>query len=328
MARKPTDPVTDESVITASLVTKSFGEETAVRELSVSIQRGKIFGLIGPSGCGKTTTVRLFTGVYQPTSGSLEVLGVPPQKFSPEVRRRIGYMPQLFAFFPDLTVWENLNFAASIYGMGLFRGKKLRSALELVELMQHKGKLARNISGGMQRRLSLAATLVHEPELIFLDEPTAGVDPVLRKKFWDYFRELHHGGRTLLVTTQYVSESAYCDLVGVMSGGRLLYVDTPEGLRKRAFGGDLIELRLQGKAGSETLQTLADIPQVISQMVVSNNTVRIVVQDAGEALPAIIEVAGRRLQIQSAEQYLPPFDEVFLELMKQNDEQIREQTIA
>lgn len=315
-----------QAVIVANAVTKSFGDETAVRELSMSIDRGTIFGLIGPSGCGKTTSVRLFTGVYRPTSGNLEVLGVRPRRFHSSVRRRIGYMPQLFALFPDLTVWENLNFAASIYGMGPFRRKKLNRALELVELNQHRHKLARNISGGMQRRLSLAATLVHEPELIFLDEPTAGVDPVLRKKFWDYFRQLHETGRTLFVTTQYVSEAAYCDLVGVMNSGRLLYIDTPLGLRKRAFGGDLIELRLAGRAGSQTLQTLADLPQVSSQMIVGPNTVRLAVDDAGEALPAIIEATSGRLQIQSAEQYFPPFDEVFLELMRQHEEEAGQAT--
>src|SRR5512143_371187 len=233
--------VTD-SVISVQHLTKKFGDETAVQDVSFDVSRASIFGFIGPSGSGKTTTIRLLTGVYTPTDGQVIVLDHNPAQFSRNERARLGYMPQLFVLYPNLTVWENLNFAASLYGMGLFRGKRLKGALKFVELYEHRWKLARDISGGMLRRLSLAATLVHDPQLIFLDEPTAGIDPVLRRKFWDHFRELKSQGRTIFITTQYVSEADNCDLVGVMNEGRLVLVDTPDRLRQRAMGGDVVEL--------------------------------------------------------------------------------------
>jgi len=173
-----------DSVISAKNLTKKFGDETAVEDVSFDVPRSSIFGFIGPSGSGKTTTVRLLTGVYTPTEGQATVLDHNPARFSQNDRARLGYMPQLFVLYPHLTVWGNLDFAASLYGMGLSRGKRLKAALTFVELYEHRSKLARNISGGMLRRLSLAATLVHDPELLFLDEPTAGIDPVLRHKFW------------------------------------------------------------------------------------------------------------------------------------------------
>jgi ABC-2 type transport system ATP-binding protein len=232
-----------DSVISARHLIKKFGDETAVQDVSFEVPRASIFGFIGPSGSGKTTTVRMLTGVYTPTSGQVLVLGCNPAKYSQNERARLGYMPQLFVLYPNLTVWENLNFAASLYGMSLFRGRLLKEALTFVELYEHRSKLARNISGGMLRRLSLASTLVHDPQLLFLDEPTAGIDPVLRRKFWDHFRELKNQGRTIFITTQYVSEADNCDLVGVQNNGKLLLVDTPQGIRHHAYGGDIVDFR-------------------------------------------------------------------------------------
>ncbi len=251
------------NVVEVKDLTKQFGEQVAVDQISFSVPRGSIFGFIGPSGCGKTTTVRLLTGIYKPTRGEATVLDRAPDKFTRAERENIGYMPQNFVLYPDLTVWENLNFAASIYGLGLKRSKRLNRLLDFVELQEHKRKLARNISGGMMRRLTLAATLVHEPELLFLDEPTAGIDPVLRRKFWDYFETLREAGTTLFITTQYVSEAAYCDLVGVMNKGRLLMVDTPDGLMRRALGGEVIDLRTDGPIDYLVLKDMEQLPFVL-----------------------------------------------------------------
>ena len=164
-----------ETVIKMRDVTKRFGEVAAVSNITLDVPQGGIFGFIGPSGCGKTTTVRLLIGNYEATDGDIEVLRKSPEDFIADDLRQIGYMPQLFILYPELTVWENLNFAASIYGYPMDRDERLHELLDLVELTGHENKLARNISGGMQRRLSLASTLVHQPELIFLDEPTAEV---------------------------------------------------------------------------------------------------------------------------------------------------------
>ena len=157
-------------------------------------------------------------------------------------RSGIGYLPQSPALFGDLSVWENLNFHASMYGLALRRRKRLRQLLEWVELSDDGNKRVRDTSGGMQRRLALAATFVHDPSYLFLDEPTAGIDPILREKFWNQFRTLAGDGRTLLVTTQYVGEASFCDYVGLLSDGELLMFDTPQNLRRAAFDGEVIDV--------------------------------------------------------------------------------------
>jgi ABC-2 type transport system ATP-binding protein len=303
-------------------MTKKFLDEPAVQDVTFDIPAGMIFGFIGPSGSGKTTTIRLLTGFYAPTEGEVTVFGTPPVKFSQSTLERIGYMPQLFVLYPQLTVWENLNFAASIYGMGLRRSQRLNQVLEFVELADHKGKPAGRISGGMQRRLSLASTLVHDPDLIFLDEPTAGIDPVLRRKFWDHFKELQNQGRTLFVTTQYVGEAAYCDLVGVMSKGRLLMVGTPEELRRAAFGGEVVDLRTAERLDYRIVQRIADFPFVEKRMVrrLDEAGLRIIVDEASTAMPALINWANENnIEIASIEEYLPPFDDVFVELVQREE---------
>lgn len=317
---KPPRPTFPESevVIHTHNLTKKFGEETAVDGVNLDIPQGKIFGFIGPSGCGKTTTVRLLLGIYQPTEGAITVFGRAPSHFRREDREKIGYMPQLFVLYPALTVWENLNFAASLYGVPWRRHKRLKQLLDLVELQGHEGKVVRDISGGMQRRLSLAAALVHQPQLLFLDEPTAGIDPVLRRKFWDYFKELQAEGKTLFVTTQYVNEAAYCDYVGVMAEGRLLMVETPEDLRRRASGGDVIELKLEQPLDLEKLKELRSEPYVRDVTRMENGSYRVVVRDASVAIPRLVTWSEKHdLEAESIHQYLPPFDDVFVNLVEE-----------
>ncbi len=304
-------------VISAKHLTKKFGDETAVQDVSFDVPRSSIFGFIGPSGSGKTTTVRLLTGVYTPTDGQVIVLDRNPARFSQGARARIGYMPQLFVLYPNLTVWENLNFAASLYGMSLFRGKRLKEALKFVELYEHRSKLARNISGGMLRRLSLAATLVHDPQLLFLDEPTAGIDPVLRRKFWDHFRELKDRGTTIFITTQYVDEADNCDLVGVQNNGKLLLVDTPRGIRHHAYGGDMVEFRTSQPFDFQTEAMLRSLPFIRAKTVrTDSNSMRIIVDQASTAIPELMGWAQQQnIQVQSVEEYLPSFEDVFVELV-------------
>ncbi|MEJ2209987.1 MAG: ABC transporter ATP-binding protein [Anaerolineae bacterium] len=317
----------DGIVVQTSDLTKVFDKVAAVDGLSFEMPRASIFGLIGPSGCGKTTTVRLLTGVYRPTSGQALVLGERPGKFRAETRARIGYMLQQTILYPDLTVWENLNFAGAIYGVGPLRGKRLRNVLDFVELGDQRRKAVRDLSGGMRRRLSLAATLAHDPELLFLDEPTSGVDPVLRRKFWNHFRDLRDEGRTLLVTTQYVSEAAYCDLVAVMQGGRLLQIDSPEGLRRAAFGGDVVVLKTANYLGPDQLHRLEQLPFVLEVRPLDEVTLRLVVDQASTSTPRLVEWGQEEgLAVQSVQEHLPPFDDVFVELIeKENHRQASEE---
>ena len=254
----------------------------------------------------------------QPRRQLAPVLGEDPVNFSQTMRARIGYMPQLFVLYPELTVWENLNFAASLYGMPLRRGKRMEEILEFVELHEHRGKLARDISGGMQRRLTLAATLIHRPELLFMDEPTAGIDPVLRRKFWDRFQELHDEGRTLFVTTQYVSEASYCDLVGVLHEGRLLMVETPEGLRQRAYGGDIVELASTERVTYEQIQALSRLDYVHERpQRIDDKHLRIIVDEAATAVMKLVSWCEEQgISVDSVEEFQPPFDDVFVQIVK------------
>jgi ABC-2 type transport system ATP-binding protein len=312
-----------DGVIQAVGLSKKFNDQYVVENLNLNIRSGQIFGFIGPSGSGKTSTVRLLTGYYFPSEGSAKIFDHNATELSETERSKIGYMPQLFALYKDLSIWENLNFVASLYGMGFFRAKKLKRLLEFTELDEHRRKLTSQISGGMQRRLSLAAALVHNPEVLFLDEPTAGVDPVLRRKFWDYFAQLRTDGKTLFVTTQYVSEAAYCDWLGVLSEGKLLYLDTPEGLRKRAYGGDVIHIAVPNGTEITTnyLHELASLPYVReSAGLLNENSIRIVVNESSTAIPHLMEFSkARRIDVQSIEQFNPPFDDVFVHLIQKEE---------
>jgi ABC-2 type transport system ATP-binding protein len=309
---------TKDLVISAQHLTKKFGGETAVQDVSFEVPQASIFGFIGPSGSGKTTTVRLLTGVYTPTDGQVMVFDRNPARFSQRERARLGYMPQLFVLYPNLTVWENLNFAASLYGMGLFRGKRLKEVLKFVELYEHRWKLARNISGGMLRRLSLAATLVHNPTLFFLDEPTAGIDPVLRRKFWDHFRELKNQGCTIFITTQYVSEADNCDLVGVQNNGKLLLVDTPRGLRQHAYGGEMVDFHTTQPFDFQAEALLRSLTFVRAKTVrTGSNSMRIIVDQARTAIPEIMGWAQQQaIQVKAIEEVTPSFEDVFVELVR------------
>src|SRR5688572_9786456 len=315
MRRKDTP---EGDVVLTKDLTKKFGEQTAVNSVSLRVPQGSIFGFIGPSGCGKTTTVRLLTGIHEPTSGQASVLGKNPVHFSDSDKENIGYLIQQFVLYPELTVWENINFAASFYGVNPFRRGHLHKLLDFVELADDKRKLAGNLSGGMKRRLSLAATLVHNPELLFLDEPTAGIDPILRRKFWDYFKDLQKQGHTLFITTQYVGEAAYCDLVGVMYEGRLLMVDTPDGLRKKAFGGDLIAIRTTEGIRFEHRRQLEGQSFTRGKVkVINDQEIEMIVDEASIAIPLLVEWSqAQRLTVEMIEQKSTPFDDVFVKIIE------------
>ena len=311
-------------VVETEQLTKQFGDETAVNELSFQVPKGKILGLIGPSGCGKTTTVRLLTGILKPTKGRAIVLGSDPRDFSKTSRVKIGYMPQMTVLYPTLTVWENLRFSGSIYGVNPFEKQRLVEVLKFVELEEHSSKKVRDLSGGMQRRLSLAASIIHEPSLLFLDEPTGGVDPVLRRKFWDHFEALRDQEKTLFVTTQYVGEAAYCDLVMVMKEGSIVVIDTPEGLRRRAFEGDIVNVRMKDFLKNTATNELLRIDGVRKVLRINDTHVQLVVDEANTVIPRIINWGkSRNINVESIEEYQPPFDEIFVRLVERDNQNDR-----
>jgi len=319
---RPQETVTPtDSAVWARGLSKEFEPGVGVFDLDLDIPKGSIFGFIGPSGSGKTSTIRLLTGIIAADSGDLLVLGKSPLEFDRIARSYLGYMPQLSVLYPELTLRQNLNFAASLFSVR-WRGRRrrVREMLDFVDLLSARHRLLRNASGGMQRRLALAATLIHEPELLFLDEPTAGIDPVLRRKFWDRFIDLKEQGRTIFVTTQYVGEAAYCDKVGVLSRGRLIAIDTPEGLRRQAMGGEVLDVRFESALTSEQISRLVEAARATRWEARGPGEYRLVVEDAGDVAADLSQWAtANSLVVESVEPFQPPFDDVFVELVTRLD---------
>jgi ABC-2 type transport system ATP-binding protein len=299
-------------------VTRQFDDVVAVDDVTLDVPRGAILGVIGPSGSGKTTLVRMLTGTLKPTRGELRVLGQEPSRFTRHVRERIGYMPQHFVLYEELTAAENVSFVASLFGL-LWprRGRRVREVLQFVELWDARGRRARQLSGGMQRRLELACALVHEPTLLFVDEPTAGLDPVLRQTIWTEFRRLRDAGRTLVVTTQYVGEAEYCDQIAVLAHGRLIALAGPEELRRMALGGEVVEVETALPFDGSVLQQVAGVLSVEQS---GPRHMLVVTDDAGETIPRLVEEIGAAGgQVVSSSEYRPSFDEVFARLVVGDD---------
>ena len=220
------------SAISCRGVTKRFGEVTALRELDLEVPRGLLLGLLGPNGAGKTTLIRILLGLTPMTDGRASLLGHPVR--SKEVLPRIGYMPQNLAVYTDLKVRQNLDLFGRLYGLPRERrAARAAEVLDLVHLEARSGSRVSELSGGMQRRVSLAAALLTDPELLLLDEPTVGVDPALRAEFWGYFRNLSREGRTIVMTTHYMEEATQCERVAMMHNGRVLAYDAPSAVKQK-----------------------------------------------------------------------------------------------
>jgi ABC-2 type transport system ATP-binding protein len=230
----------DQPVIKVENLTRRFGEFVAVDHINFEIQAGEVVGYLGPNGSGKTTTIRMLLGLLEPSEGQATVLGYDAFRQSEEVRVRSGYMSQKFALYDDLTTLENLTFYGGVYG--IHDRRRIDGTLKLVGLSGHETTLTRSLSTGWRQRLALAIALVHQPKLLFLDEPTSGVDPTARRAFWDLIYELAEGGVTILVTTHYMDEAEYCERVGIMRDGKLLAMDTPLQLKKQVIPGDVWEV--------------------------------------------------------------------------------------
>ena len=229
-----------EPVVLVKDLTRRFGEFVAVDHVSFEIERGQVVGYLGPNGSGKTTTIRMLLGLLEPSEGHATVLGYDAFRESEQVRARTGYMSQKFAIYDDLTVYENLTFYGGVYG--ITETRRIDETLGLVGLTEQKSTLTRSLSAGWRQRLSLGIALVHQPKLLFLDEPTSGVDPAARRVFWDLIYELASGGVTILVTTHYMDEAEYCERVGIMRDGKLLAMDTPLSLKEKIIPGPTWEV--------------------------------------------------------------------------------------
>ncbi|MBI4573643.1 MAG: ATP-binding cassette domain-containing protein [candidate division NC10 bacterium] len=300
--------------IAAADLTKKFGAATAVDGLTLSVAPGEIFGLVGPDGAGKTTAIRLLTGVMRPTAGTARVLGVDVARHPEVIRPRIGYVPQSSSLYADLSVRETLQFQADLFGLPRAeRERRMAELLAFSRLEVFATRLAKNLSGGMRQKLALCAALIHRPEILFLDEPTIGVDPVSRRDFWLLIYQLLQQGLTLLVSTPYLDEAERCHRVGLMDHGRLIACNNPDGLR-RLLPGTLLEMR--GPAPEAAALCLRRLPEVRDAQVFGD-VVHLVVADAERALPRVVAaLRAGGLPEAHLRPILPSLEDVFVTLLR------------
>ncbi len=300
-----------ESVIITQNLTRRFGDFVAVDHVSFTVARGEVVGYLGPNGSGKTTTIRMLLGLLEPSEGSASVLGYDCFRETEQVRQRVGYMSQKFAIYDDLTVLENLTFYGGVYGVT--DRQQILDTVAMVGLGAQAGELTRALSAGWRQRLALGIALVHHPQLLFLDEPTSGVDPTARRAFWDQIYTLAEGGTTILVTTHYMDEAEYCGRVGMMRDGKLLAIDTPQRLKETVIPGDVWEVYA---APLETgLDVLKGVDGVLSMGLAGDHLRAITRPGLGER-PLRRALEAARLQVSGITRGEPSLEDVFLSLAK------------
>jgi len=292
-------------------LSKRFGDFTAVDKVSFTVERGEIFGFLGPNGAGKTTTMRMLMGLIKPTSGSATVLGFDVAAETDEVRRRIGYMSQRFSLYNDLTVAENLNFFGGAYDV---RGERLatqkEAILKMAGLQGRERELAKNLSGGWRQRLALGCALLHEPEMLFLDEPTAGVDPISRREFWNLLYQISNEGRTIFVTTHYMDEAEHCHQLSFIQRGRLVALGSPEEIKREKMHGQVLEIDCS--APDVAVQTLRATGN-LGEVALYGALVHVVAEDVEDKKPAIEEaLVDAGLDVRSVEVIVPSLEDVFV----------------
>ena len=297
-------------------LTKNFGPRVAVDHLSLSVALGEAFALVGPDGAGKTTTMRLLVGIMDPDEGRAKVLGFDPVTQGDQVRGQIGYMPQRFGLYGDLTVMENIAFYADLYRVDRdTRASRVPELLEFSDLAPFTGRLAANLSGGMRQKLGLVCALIHRPQILFLDEPTFGVDPVSRREFWHILYQLLKTGITIFLSTAYMDEAERAHRVGLMHQGRLLVADTPQAI-KAAFAGELLEVRAEDlRAARRLLEANPAARQVLAMgdrlmVTVENRTF------SQESLAQALSGAGLgEVSLAPAE---PTLEDLFVQIVRQH----------
>lgn len=248
-----------EYAIEISHLTKKFGNFTAVKDVSFNVKKGEVFGFLGPNGSGKTTVIRMLMGLISPTSGTGKVLGYDISKDFQGIKEEIGYMSQKFSLYEDLTVEENLDFYGGAYGIPHDKLKeRKKEILKMADLEGRENMITSNLSGGWKQRLALGCAIIHEPKILFLDEPTGGVDPIARRDFWDLIYSLSDQGVTILVTTHYMDEAEHCNTIGFIYYGNLLTLDTPNNMKDKVIDGDIVEIKVDDTLKSIDLLNLKD----------------------------------------------------------------------
>jgi ABC-2 type transport system ATP-binding protein len=302
-------------------LTRRYGALVAVQDASFEVRRGEMFGLIGPDGAGKTTTLRVVLGLIAPHAGTVRTCGLDPRRQTEALSRRIGYLSQRFSLYGDLTVDENIAFFAHVHGVGGWRERRDR-LLERLRLAPFRDRRADRLSGGMKQKLALACTLIHTPELLVLDEPTTGVDPVSRRDFWRILAGLQRDGLTLLLTTPYLDEAERCQRVALMDRGRLLIVSTPDALRAEAEGEVVEVLARPRRRAAEILAARDDVADVQAFGERLHVTLRGRAPEGGGPAPARLAalLAAAGLEVESVRVVTPSLEDVFIARMREQGE--------
>ena len=291
---------------------KTFGTFKAIDHLSLTVKQGEIFGLLGPNGSGKTTTINMISGLSVPTSGEVRVMGYDLRHNTRQVRKILGAVPQETALYEELSAWTNMDFHAELFGIPRKEKKaRITNMLELVQLLDRKDSRVGTFSGGMKRRLALGRALLHDPQLIYLDEPTLGVDVQSRRAIWDYIISLRDQGKTVLITTNYLEEAqALCERLAIIDHGKLLAVDTPEHL-KQTYGGSVVEIETDQPSQSvDKLRALAGVKAVEQ----TGAHLKISTEGNHNTVPNIINILSQEGDIKNIAVREPNLDEVFLRL--------------
>jgi ABC-2 type transport system ATP-binding protein len=298
-----------EVVVEARDLTKRFGDFTAVDGVSFEVHRGDILGYLGPNGSGKTTTLRMLLGLLLPSEGGGKVLGYDILEQAETIRARVGYMSQKFALYDELTVWENLSFYAGVYGIR--DQARLRAVLEQLGLTGLESSRAADLPIGWRQRLALATAIAHQPPLLILDEPTSGVDPIARRRFWALIYDLSDQGVTAFVTTHYMDEAEYCNRVGIMRRGQLLAVDTPSELKRSALPGLVWDVVAEPML--EALEALEALPDV-ARAGLAGDHLRAITDHSMRALDLQNHLENLGLRVSSVARTDPTLEDVFLAL--------------
>ncbi len=295
-------------------LTQRFGTFTAVNHVSFSVPRGEIFGLLGPNGAGKTTTIRILCGILVPTRGRASVLGYDVARQPEEIKKRIGYMSQKFSLYGDLTPQENLDFYAAIYAVPRTdRARRVADLIDMAGLGEHRKVLTRNLSGAWRQRLALACAIVHRPPMLFLDEATAGVDPVSRREFWDLIYRMAGDGTSVLATTHYMDEAEYCNRIGMMHAGELIALASPDELRAQ-MPGTLIQVDCDRPA--QALEALALMAGIL-EIAVHGARLHVSVADVGQTTE-IEECLNRKgILVRSLNVIQASLEDIFLYMVQQ-----------
>ncbi|MFA6467958.1 MAG: ABC transporter ATP-binding protein [Bacteroidota bacterium] len=292
-------------------VIKKFDAITAVNDLSLTVGRGEMFALVGPDGSGKTTTIRMLCGIVRPTSGDVKVLGFDVSKEKDDVKKRIGYLSQRFSLYGDLTIDENIEFFAEIHGVYNYTDRR-NELLEFTRLTKFRDRLAEKLSGGMKQKLALACTLIHTPEIIFLDEPTTGVDPVSRRDFWKVLSALLKTGITIVMTTPYLDEAERCSRVALMDNGTILMTDSPANLKK-VMRGEIVEIVCSDIRRAFSLMKHLSLVQEVQAF---GDRLNIVVNSASQDMQAVLQhLAENAIEVADWRAVKPSLENVFISLL-------------